>query len=103
MGHNGLKYFDKEQFIMHLLTFLLIFNVIFLHFLTVSTKGPPKEMATKMKKLKVEMSTTQEPHEKDYVDDKLFQEDEEIKIGVGKILTTQLVEILSDRAFHIYG
>ena len=60
-------------------------------------------MATKMKKLKVEMSTTQEPHEKDYVDDKLFPEDEEIKIGVGKILTTQLVEILSDRAFHIYG
>ena len=60
-------------------------------------------MATKMKKLKVEMSTTQEPLEIDYVDNELFPEDEEIKIGVGKILTTQLVEILSDRAFHIYG
>ena len=60
-------------------------------------------MATKMKKIKVEISTTQEPHEIDYVDVELFPEDEEIKIGIGKVLTAQLVEILSDRAFHIYG
>ena len=60
-------------------------------------------MATKMKKIKVEISTTQEPHEIDYVDAELFPEDEEMKIGVGKVLTAQLVEILFDRAFHIYG
>ena len=59
--------------------------------------------ATKMKKIKVKMSTTQEPHEIDYVDVELFPEDEEMKIGIGKFLTAQLVEILSDRAFHIYG
>ena len=60
-------------------------------------------MATKMKKIKVEISTTQEPHEIDYVDVELFPEDEEMKIVVGKVLTAQLVEILFDRAFHIYG
>ena len=58
--------------------------------------------ATKMKKIKVKLSTTQEPHEIDYVDVELFPEDEEMKIGVGKVLTAQLVEILFDRAFHIY-
>ena len=56
-----------------------------------------------MKKIKAKMSTTQEPHKIDYVDVKLFPEYEEMKIGIGKILTAQLVEILSDKAFHIYG
>ena len=56
-----------------------------------------------MKKIKVEMSSTQEPHVIDYVDVDIFPEDKEMKIGIGKILTAQLVEILSDRAFQIYG
>ena len=43
-------------------------------------------MATKMKKLKVEMSTTQEPHESKYVDNELFSEDEEMEVGKGKVL-----------------
>ena len=60
-------------------------------------------LRTKMKKIKAKMSTTQEPHKIDYVDVKLFPEYEEMKIGIGKIFTAQLVEILSDRAFHIYG
>lgn len=54
-----------------------------------------------MKKIKAKMSTTQEPYKIDYVD--LFPEDEEMKIGIGKILPAQLVEILFDKAFHIYG
>ena len=48
------------------------------------------------------MTTTLEPHEIDYVDVELFPENEETKIGIGKVLTAQLVEILFDRAFHIY-
>jgi hypothetical protein len=58
-------------------------------------------LRTKMKKIKAKMSTTQEPYKIDYVD--LFPEDEEMKIGIGKILPAQLVEILFDKAFHIYG
>ena len=54
-----------------------------------------------MKKIKAKMSTTQEPHKKDYVD--LFPEYEEMKIGIGKIFTAQLIEILFHKAFHIYG
>ena len=52
--------------------------------------------AAKMKKIKVKMTTTLEPHEIDYVDVELFPEDEEMKIGMGKVL------LLFDRAFHIY-
>jgi hypothetical protein len=43
--------------------------------------------ATKMKKIKVEMSTAQEPHEIDYVDVELSSEDEEMNNGIGKVLT----------------
>jgi hypothetical protein len=39
--------------------------------------------AVEMEKFKVEMSTTQEPHEIEYVDVELFSEDKEI----GKLLT----------------
>ena len=42
--------------------------------------------ATEMKKIKVETSTTQEPHEIEYVDVELFSEDEEMKVGNGKVL-----------------
>ena len=51
-------------------------------------------LRTKMKKIKAKMSTTHKPHKKDYVE--LFPEYEEIKIGIGKIFTAQLIEILSD-------
>ena len=43
--------------------------------------------AVEMEKNKVEMSTTQEPHEIKYVDVELFSEDEEKKVGIGKLLT----------------
>ena len=49
--------------------------------------------ATEMKKIKVETSTTQEPHEIEYVDVELFSEDEEKKVGIGKFLTALWVEI----------
>ena len=43
--------------------------------------------AVEMEKNKVEMSTTQEPHEIEYVDVELFSEDEEKKVGIGKLQT----------------
>ena len=49
--------------------------------------------ATKMKKIKAEMSTTQERHEIEYVDNELFLGDEEMKVGLGKVLTAEWVEI----------
>ena len=49
----------------------------------VSTTNNPAEM----EKIKIEMSTTREPHEIEYVDVELFSEDEEKKVGTGKILT----------------
>ena len=39
---------------------------------------------TEMKKIKAEMSTTQERHEIEYVDVELFSEDGEMKNGNGK-------------------
>ena len=45
--------------------------------------------ATKMRKIKAEMSTTQEPHEIEYVDVELFLEDEEMKVGNGKVLVVE--------------
>ena len=42
--------------------------------------------AVEMEKNKVETSATQEPHEIEYVDVKLFSKDEEKKIGIGKLL-----------------
>ena len=42
--------------------------------------------ATEMKKIKAEISTTQEPHEVGYVDIELFSEYEEMKVGNGKVL-----------------
>ena len=56
-------------------------------------------MATKMKKLKVEMSTTQEPLEIDYVDNELFPEDEEIKIVVGKVLAANWLKFFLTEHF----
>ena len=47
----------------------------------VSTTTTAAEM-----KNKVETSATQEPHEIEYVDVKLFSKDEEKKIGIGKLL-----------------
>ena len=49
--------------------------------------------ATEMNKIKVETSTTQEPHEIEYVDVELFSEDEEMKVGNGKVLTVEWVKI----------
>ena len=49
--------------------------------------------ATEMKKIKVETSTTQEPHEIEYVDVELFSEDEEMKVGNGKVPKVEWVEI----------
>jgi hypothetical protein len=56
--------------------------------------------ATRMKKIKVETSTTQEPHEIEYVDVELFSEDEEMKVGNGKVLIVEWVEIFSEAVFH---
>ena len=55
----------------------------------VSTTNTPVEM----EKNKIEMSTTREPHEIEYVDVELFSEDEEKKVGIGKFLTALWVEI----------
>ena len=55
--------------------------------------------ATEMKKIKVETSTTQEPHEIEYVDVELFSEDEEMKVGNGKVLIIEWVEIFFEAAF----
>ena len=56
--------------------------------------------ATEMKKIKVETSTTQEPHEIEYVDVELFSEDEEMKVGNGKVLIVEWVEIFSETIFQ---
>ena len=40
--------------------------------------------AVEMEKNKIETSATQEPHEIEYVDVKLFSEEEEKKVGIGK-------------------
>ena len=58
--------------------------------------------ATEMKKIKVETSTTQEPHEIEYVDVELFSEDEEMKVGNGKVLTVEWVEICRSIYIFIY-
>ena len=47
----------------------------------VSTTTTAAEM-----KNKVKTSATQEPHETEYVDVKLFSKDEEKKVGIGKLL-----------------
>ena len=56
--------------------------------------------ATEMKKIKVETSTTKEPHEIEYVDVELFSEDEEMKVGNGKVLIVEWVEIFSEAVFQ---
>ena len=56
--------------------------------------------ALEMEKIKVEMSTTQEPHEIEYVDVELFSEDEEMKVGNGKVLIVEWVEIFSKTIFQ---
>ena len=48
--------------------------------------------ATEMKEIKVETSTIQEPHEIEYVDVELFSEDEEMKVGNGKVPIVEWVE-----------
>ena len=53
-----------------------------------------------MKNIKFETSTTQEPHEIEYVDVELFSEDEEMKVGNGKVLTVEWVEIC--RSIYIF-
>jgi hypothetical protein len=57
----------------------------------VSTTNTPVEM----EKIKIESSTTQEPHEIEYVDVELFSEDEEMKVGNGKVPVVEWVEIFS--------
>jgi hypothetical protein len=52
-----------------------------------------------MKNIKVETSSTQEPNEIEYADNELFLGDEEMKVGLGKVLTVEWVEILSKGAF----
>ena len=46
-----------------------------------------------MKNIKFETSSTQEPHEIEHVDNELFWGDEEMKVGLGKVLTADWVEI----------
>ena len=53
-----------------------------------------------MKNIKVETSSTQEPHEIEYVDNELFSGDEEMKVGSGKVLTVEWVEIY--RSIYIF-
>ena len=53
-----------------------------------------------MKNIKVETSSTQEPHEIEYLDNELFSGDEEMKVGLGKVLTTEWVEIY--RSIYIF-
>ena len=52
--------------------------------------------ATEMNKIKVETSTTQEPQEIEYVDIELFLEDEEMKVGIGKVFIVEWVKIFSE-------
>ena len=54
----------------------------------------------KMKNIKVETSSTQEQHEIEYVDNELFSGDEEMKVGLGKVLTVEWVEIY--RSIYIF-
>ena len=51
--------------------------------------------AVEMEKIKVEMSTTQE-----YDDLELFSEDEEMKVGNGKVHIVEWVEIFSEAVFQ---
>ena len=53
-----------------------------------------------IKNIKVETSSTQEPHEIEYLDNELFSGDEEMKVGLGKVLTTEWVEIY--RSIYIF-
>ena len=46
-----------------------------------------------MKNIKVETSSTQEPNEIEYADNELFLGDEEMKVGLGKVLAAEWVEI----------
>jgi hypothetical protein len=46
-----------------------------------------------MKNIKFETSSTQKSHEIEYVDNELFLGDEEMKVGLGKVLTAEWVEI----------
>ena len=62
----------------------------------VSTTNTPVDM----EKIKVETSTTPEPHEIEYVDVELFSEDEEMKVGNGKVLIVEWVEIFSEAVFQ---
>ena len=56
----------------------------------------------KMKNIKVETSSTQEQHEIEYVDNELFSGDEEMKVGLGKVLTVEWVEIYRSIYIFIY-
>ena len=57
----------------------------------VSTTTTAAEM-----KNKVETSATQEPHEIEYVDVELFSEDEEMKVGNGKVPIVEWVETVRE-------
>ena len=46
-----------------------------------------------MKNIKLQTSSTEEPHEIKYVDNELFSEDEEMEVGKGKVLIVEWVEI----------
>ena len=59
--------------------------------------------ATEMKKIKVETSTTQEPNEIEYVDIELFSEDDEMKVGNGKVLTVEWVEMCRNIYIFMYS
>ena len=64
----------QEHLYFHVLSYLLK-GMVF-------TTNTPVEMV----KIKVETSTTQEPHEIEYVDVELFSEDEKMKVGNGKVI-----------------
>ena len=55
--------------------------------------------ATEMKKIKVETSTTQEPHEIEYVDVELFSEDEEIR-KCSKLKTLQARQNMKFKSYN---
>ena len=52
-----------------------------------------------IKNIKVETSSTQEPHEIEYLDNELFSGDEEMKVGLGKVLTAEQNGLKSTGAF----
>ena len=60
---------------------------LYFHVLSYLLKGMVSTTTTAAEmKNKVETSATQEPHEIEHVDVKLFSKDEEKKIGIGKLL-----------------